>query len=116
MGATKDLVGLHYDGSTSPPEGIGADQHNTPGTAAEVRPYIEDNYGLVGYSDASWRSKLNEHFSDAVHYVRHEYDHGRIRLVFATTDKQRADGFTKPLESAAFDKWRRHIISAHPPV
>ena len=33
-----------------------------------------------------------------------------------TTDKQRADGFTKPLESAAFYKWRRHIISAHPPV
>jgi len=201
VGATKDLVGLHYDGSTSPPEGIGADQHNTPGTAAEVRPYIEDNYGLVGYSDASWRSKLNDyssygyvvylfggvvsfaskflkvvamssaeaeyaaasqtcremtyvrnvcgdlglvlrgrlclavdntaaiaicenpgvtarnkHFSDAVHYVRHEYDHGRIRLVFVTTDKQRADGFTKPLESAAFYKWRRHIISAHPPV
>ena len=29
-----------------PNEGIGADQHNTPGTAAEVRPYIEDNYGL----------------------------------------------------------------------
>ena len=201
VGATKDLVGLHYDGSTSPPEGIGADQHNTPGTAAEVRPYIENNYGLVGYSDASWRSKLNDysaygyvvylfggvvsfaskflkvvamssaeaeyaaasqtcremtyirnvcgdlglvlrgrlclavdntaaiaicenpgvtarnkHFSDAVHYVRHEYDHGRIRLVFVTTDKQRADGFTKPLESAAFHKWRRHIISAHPPV
>ena len=58
-----DLVGLHYDGSTSPPEGIGADQHNTPGTAAEVRPYIEDNYGLVGYSDASWRSKLNDYSS-----------------------------------------------------
>ena len=58
----------------------------------------------------------NKHFSDAVHYVRHEYDHGRIRLVFVTTDKQRADGFTKPLESAAFHKWRRHIISAHPPI
>ena len=58
----------------------------------------------------------NKHFSDAVHYVRHEYDHGRIRLVFVTTDKQRADGFTKPLESAAFYKWRRHIISAHPPI
>ena len=63
VGATKDLVGLHYDGSTSPPEGIGADQHNTPGTAAEVRSYIEDNYGLVGYSDASWRSKLNDYSS-----------------------------------------------------
>ena len=40
VGATKDLVGLHYNGSTSPPEGIGADQHNTPGTAAEVRPKL----------------------------------------------------------------------------
>ena len=35
----------------------------SPGTAAEVRPYIEDNYGLVGYSDASWRSKLNDYSS-----------------------------------------------------
>ena len=45
----------------------GADQHNTPGTAAEVRPYIEDNYGLVGYSDASWRSKLNDYSSYSAH-------------------------------------------------
>ena len=75
-----------------------------------------DNTAAIAICENPGVTARNKHFSDAVHYVRHEYDHGRIRLVFVTTDKQRADGFTKPLESAAFHKWRRHIISAHPPV
>ena len=75
-----------------------------------------DNTAAIAICENPGVTARNKHFSDAVHYVRHEYDHGRIRLVFVTTDKQRADGFTKPLESAAFYKWRRHIISAHPPV
>ena len=37
VGATKDLVGLHYDGSTSPPEGIGTDQRNTGQVVAELK-------------------------------------------------------------------------------
>ena len=77
---------------------------------------IVDNTAAIAICENPGVTARNKHFSDAVHYVRHEYDHGRIRLVFVTTDKQRADGFTKPLESAAFHKWRRHIISAHPPV
>ena len=75
-----------------------------------------DNTAAIDICENPGVTARNKHFSDAVHYVRHEYDHGRIRLVFVTTDKQRADGFTKPLESAAFYKWRRHIISAHPPI
>ena len=75
-----------------------------------------DNTAAIAICENPGVTARNKHFSDAVHYVRHEYDHGRIRLVFVTTDKQRADGFTKPLESAAFHKWRRHIISAHPPL
>ena len=75
-----------------------------------------DNTAAIDICENPGVTARNKHFSDAVHYVRHEYDHGRIRLVFVTTDKQRADGFTKPLESAAFHNWRRHIISAHPPI
>ena len=198
LGNTKDMVGLHYSGSTMAPIGYGKREVD----ASTVQSYIENNYGFVAYSDASWRSKVNpyssygyalylfgglvsfsskhlkivalssaeaeyaaaaqtaremtfvrnlcadlglllkgrlcltvdneaaiaicenpgvtarnKHFSDQVHYVRHEYDHGRLRLVYVSTDLQRADGFTKPLDPAKFFHWRNFIIvPSHPRV
>ena len=49
-----------------------------------------DNTAAIAICENPGVTARNKHFSDAVHYVRHEYDHGRIRLVFVTTDKQRA--------------------------
>ena len=52
LGNTKDFVGLHYDGCTSPPEGFGKNEPD----GDKIRKSIQDNYGFVAYSDASWRS------------------------------------------------------------
>ena len=76
-----------------------------------------DNEAAIAICENPGVTARNKHFSDQVHYVRHEYDHGRLRLVFVSTDLQRADGFTKPLDPAKFFHWRNFIIvPSHPRV
>ena len=56
-------------------------------------------------------------FDDQIHYVRHDYEHQRVRVVYVPTDRQRADGFTKPLDPTTFFRWRENVVPAsHPPV
>ena len=59
LGHTKDVVGLHYDGTTTAPEGFGQEAPD----ARSIRASIENNAGFVAYSDASWRAKYNEYSS-----------------------------------------------------
>ena len=40
-------------------------------------------------------TKLNKHFSDATHYLRHLVDHKVVDVVHVTTKQQLADGMTK---------------------
>jgi len=75
-----------------------------------------DNTAAIAICENPGITARNKHFDDQVHYVRHEYDHNRVRLVYVPTDQQRADGFTKPLDPTTYLKWRENIISAHPPV
>ena len=201
LGHTKDMVGLHYDGNSAAPPGLGDSSHAeslTSGKAA--RTMVENNHGLIAYSDASWRSKAgsyssygyviylfggvvsfaskylkvvalssaeaeyaaasqtcreltfvrkvctdlgleiqgrvcvavdntaaisiihnpgvtarNKHFDDATHYIRDEYAHNRIGPIHVTTDAQKADGFTKPLDAATWTWWRGAVIpTTHP--
>ena len=62
---------------------------------------IAENMGVTG---------RNKHFEDALHYFRHLYDHRVVGPTFVTTKHQRADGFTKPLESKPFRAWIRGLL------
>ena len=59
-------------------------------------------------------TKLNKHFTDATHYLRHLVDHGTVDVVHVTTKQQLADGLTKPLEARAkqdFKNWASRVCS-----
>ena len=63
---------------------------------------IAENLGVTG---------RNKHFTDAIHYFRHLYDHRVVLPLYVTNKHQRADGFTKPLEGHAFTSWRSEVIN-----
>ena len=62
---------------------------------------IAENMGVTG---------RNKHFQDSIHFFRHLVDHLTVSPCFVTTDRQRADGFTKPLEGRMFDRWRACVL------
>ena len=72
-----------------------------------------DNTAAIQICESSGVTARNKHFSDATHYVRRMFEDGRIRLVFVPTDKQKADGFTKILDSAKFFSWRQNVVVTH---
>ena len=74
-----------------------------------------DNTAAISIIENPGVTARNKHFDDSMHYIRSEYTHSRIRPVFVTTDKQRADGFTKPLDWATLVAWRGTVIpTTHP--
>ena len=75
-----------------------------------------DNEAAIAITENPGITARNKHFDDQIHYVRHEFEHLRVRVVYVPTDKQRADGFTKPLDPTTYSRWRENVISAHPPV
>ena len=75
-----------------------------------------DNEAAIAITENAGVTARNKHFDDAMHYVRDQYDHGKIRLVFVPTDLQRADGFTKALDPAKFFAWRSQVVIWHPYV
>ena len=55
-------------------------------------------------------TQRTKHFTDAVHYFRDLVDRKCILPVHVTTDRQRADGFTKPLSRHTYLTWRSWIL------
>ena len=68
-----------------------------------------DNKAAIAICENAGVTGRNKHFDDSIHFTRDEYEYGRMRPVFVTTDRQRADGFTKPLEGSTFMNWRRTV-------
>ena len=62
---------------------------------------IAQNMGVTG---------RNKHFEDSIHYFRHLVDHQSVTPVFVSTDKQKADGLTKPLQGGKFTDWCKWIV------
>ena len=76
-----------------------------------------DNSAAIAICENPGITARNKHFDDQIHYVRHDYEHQRVRVVYVPTDRQRADGFTKPLDPTTFFRWRENVVPAnHPPV
>ena len=67
-----------------------------------------ESWGVEFVKDPTGR---NKHFEDSLHYIRHLYDHRVIKPFYVTTRNQRADGFTKPLEKAAFVTWMKLLLN-----
>ena len=63
-----------------------------------------DNEAAIAITENPGITARNKHFDDQIHYVRHEFDHLRVRVVYVPTDKQRADGFTKPLDPTTYSR------------
>ena len=74
-----------------------------------------DNEAAIAICENPGVTARNKHFEDQVHYVRHEYDYGRLRLIYVSTDLQKADGFTKPLDPTKFFRWRDFVIVPYQP-
>ena len=58
-----------------------------------------DNQAAIKIVENKGVTARNKHFNDALHYVRHLYDHNVVRPVFVSTKAQMADGFTKALSN-----------------
>ena len=64
-----------------------------------------DNQAAIQISQNQGVTKLTKHFTDAVHYFRHQVEHLAVTPTFVRTHAQRADGFTKPLHKGLFRTW-----------
>ena len=74
-----------------------------------------DNTAAISIIHNPGVTARNKHFDDATHYIRDEYAHNRIGPIHVTTDAQKADGFTKPLDAATWTWWRGAVIpTTHP--
>ena len=65
-----------------------------------------DNRAAIRISEQRGVTKLTKHFDFAVHRIRDEVEHGRVRCAFVETYYQTADIFTKPLGDQVFVRHR----------
>ena len=70
-----------------------------------------DNQAAIKIAENMGVTAHNKHFCDAIHYFRHLCDHRVVSPVFVSTNHQRADGFTKPLDGNVFKMWRKHVVN-----
>ena len=69
-----------------------------------------DNQAAIKIAENMGVTAHNKHFTDAIHYLRHLYDHLVARPVFVTAKNQRADGFTKALDRQTFKEWQKCVV------
>ena len=62
---------------------------------------ISENHGVTGRT---------QHFSEALHFIRHCVDHKVVKPVFVRTAFQHADGFTKALGKGPFRDWSNRLL------
>ena len=56
-------------------------------------------------------SGRTKHYDRAIHYLRDLTQLRRMLPTFVRTDQQRADGFTKGLDKATFNKWFPNVVT-----
>ena len=69
-----------------------------------------DNTAAIKIAENRGVTARTKHFSDSIHYIRHMLDHLILKLRYISTDKQLADGFTKPLAKSPFRSWCSHLL------
>jgi hypothetical protein len=75
-----------------------------------------DNQAAIKIAQNIGVTKHTKHFADAIHFFRHQCEHGVITPTYVNTAFQRADGFTKLLEKGKFKTWIKSLVyPADPP-
>ena len=69
-----------------------------------------DNTAAIDTARDVGVTKRNKHFERAIHYVREEVAHLRVRLTFVPTALQMADIFTKGLDLKVFSLIREYLF------
>ena len=69
-----------------------------------------DNTAAITIAHDVGVSGRTKHFDRAIHYLRDLTQLRRILPIFVSTDRQRADGYTKSLDKSTFAKWMPHVI------
>ena len=70
-----------------------------------------DNKASITISEQRGVTKLTKHFDFAVHRIRDEVEHLRVRCYHVSTFDQVADIFTKPLSEQVFHRHRRWLFA-----
>ena len=69
-----------------------------------------DNEAAIKIAEDRGVSGRTKHFMDSIHYIRELIDFRHVKLTFVRTKRQKADGFTKPLEKPQFREWAKWFV------
>ena len=69
-----------------------------------------DNTAAIAIAHDVGVSGRTKHFNQAIHFFRDLTQLRRVLPVYISTDKQRADGYTKALDKSKFLLWRSKIV------
>ena len=70
-----------------------------------------DNTACIDVAHDVGLSSKTKHFDRAIHYLRDLTQLKRVIPAFVSTQLQRADGYTKPMDKSTYLKWRPHAFS-----
>ena len=70
-----------------------------------------DNTACIDIAHDVGVSGRTKHFDRAIHYLRDLTQLKRVLPTFVSTNKQRADGYTKALDKSTFATWTSCVIS-----
>ena len=70
-----------------------------------------DNTAAITISEKNGATKLTKHFDFAVHRLRDEVEHLRVKPLYVETYYQTADIFTKALDDTTFIRHRDSFFS-----
>ena len=69
-----------------------------------------DNQAAIEIAEDRGVTGRTKHFMDSIHYIRELIDFKHVRLTFVRTNRQKADGFTKPLERPQFREGSKNYV------
>jgi len=72
-------------------------------------PILADNQGAIALASNPYNHARTKHIDIQWHFVREAQEAGSVNFQYTPTDKQIADGLTKPLPKDAFQRFRAAI-------
>ena len=70
-----------------------------------------DNSAAIDIARNFGVTQRNKHYLREVHYLREQYDTGNVIPYYVNTLKQRADFYTKPLDTTKFLECRKYHLT-----
>jgi hypothetical protein len=70
---------------------------------------LGDNQGAIALTKNPYLHERSRHIDIKYHYIRDLVQQGKLRIEYIPTSKMVADGFTKPLERMAFNRFKAQL-------